>query len=148
MLNKEMLSASQKLKPLFTHMVFVGKNDASTEIGYEANYYGDINPKVLTIDGVARTLKSVGVNKFLSGSTIKVSTESFNINSRNIWLGRADTKQNFGNPDVYNGESGVVDWWSGQIFSEADLNKNVPIYIADSPPPTKSWMSYFGGSLC
>lgn len=134
MLNKEMLLTGNAYAP-YTHMVTVAKSSSGTDKGYVKNpysseEYGAISPSTLTVYG--DTWEIWGV--FSSSSKTTVNINGFFADFQMVYLGRSDTRTNYGHPGSGSEESGDA-IWNSAIFTDADVGKRIPVWISYDPPP-------------
>lgn len=135
MLNKEMLLTRNAYAP-YTHIVTVAKSPSGTDKGYvknphaPANEYGSISPLTLTVFGDTWEIRGV----FSSTSQTTVNINGLLADYQMLYLGRSDTRTNYGHP-VSGSETFGEAIWNSAIFTDADVGKRIPVWISYDPPP-------------
>nr|DAV25824.1 MAG TPA: hypothetical protein [Caudoviricetes sp.] len=137
MLNKELMLASnrQDAKDYTTYIVTVGQYDDHMIYGYSRNMYGNIDRDTVKfsdyqyhIDDIRQdNERGIGINLILDSFIDQTTATS-------IYLGRSDTKVNFGTPYMILESSGIVNW-QGNLFTAKDVGKEIPIWLSTTPPP-------------
>ena len=135
MLNKELLIASnrQDSKNYTTYIVTVGQYDDFMIYGYSRNMYGNIDRDTVKFSDYQYHINGIRQDNE-SGIGISLILDSFIDQTTSIYLGRSDTKVNFGTPYIILESSGIVKW-QGNLFTAKDVGKEIPIWLSTTPPP-------------
>lgn len=135
MLNKELLIASnrQDSKNYTTYIVTVGQYDDFMIYGYSRNMYGNIDRDTVKFSDYQYHINGIRQDNE-SGIGISLILDSFIDQTTSIYLGRSDTKVNFGTPYIILESSGIVNW-QGNLFTAKDVGKEIPIWLSTTPPP-------------
>ena len=134
MLNKNLLlSSNSQDSKNYTHIVTVGQRTGYMIYGYDDRNYGSIDTNAVNIPGLRGTIDSLRYDKE-SGLGSSLILAGFIDKGASIYLGRSDTKVNFGTPYLILDEQGTAKW-SGELFTWQDVGKEIPIWLSSSPPP-------------
>ena len=142
MLNKGILLAGRKSWAPYTHIVLCGFQQVSDYFyaaGFSPSFENSsILPNILKMSYGDDTPIAYLYNTFQSGEAeISLGTNGFFLaDCYRIYLGRSDTRENFGNPSDGNEESGYAIWrGSTPLFRPEDAGKEIPIWLNYTPPP-------------
>lgn len=136
MLNKELLLGYTKVYP-YTHLVKVSISEIDKVIGYSYELYdmGTITPEVLSISGYDCGVMSLYSWQKYNQTDLELATKG--APSTIIYLGRSDIGLSYGEgSNVFwdSSEPSLVKW-NGRVFTDADIDKVVPIWLSSNPPP-------------
>ena len=137
MLNNDVLLAASKVLPPHTHIVTVREDNQN----YGATSSSWISPNTLNLNGEICTideLMMIGVeNNPNYCDTRLMFTEEPDSNAK-VYLGRSDTKQNFGLCTSVVEFTGMREWDKVVAFTSKDVGKKIPIWLSTTPPHTNS----------
>lgn len=112
----------------YTHLVTVadlGENQYGYLFDKDTNSsLGSMNPSTVTDIYGEKEVAGLVASESIT-SIIEVDNAGFT----NIYLGRSDIKKFFGILALGS------HFWSGQLFSDSDVGKTIPIWLATTPPP-------------
>ena len=144
MLNKGLLLASGgKGWAPYTHIIvlcgFQQVSDDFYAAGFSPSFENSsITPNTLSMPYGDKTPIAYLYNTFQSGeANISLGTGGYFLaNYGIIYLGRSDTRENFGNPSVGSEEEGYATWrGSTPLFRPEDAGKEIPVWLSHTPPP-------------
>ena len=135
MLNNDVLLSASKAWPPHTHIVTVGEENQN----YGATWSGDISPRTLNLNGEICTidyLMMIGLEDQPGISDTRLMFTEEPDSDAKVYLGRSDTKQNFGLCTTVVEFTGLREWDELVAFTSKDVGKKIPIWLSTTPPHT------------
>lgn len=131
----------------YTHIVSVASWSnfvSSSNYGFNTSNGGNIEPKTVTVNGVALTIGAL--SNFPRSTTYRLSLafSSQVTTSGTLYIGRYDkllkiTVQLNENTEIYNVTH------TSPLFSPSDVGKDISIWLSTTPPPWKDGNDHSGG---
>lgn len=137
MLGKELLIAANTSAP-YTHLITVGNSVDLVGFVYDPYNHmtniGSISPNMFQEGVLEGEIRRV-YNSYIDGEII-VYINTFLADYQRLYLGRSDTRKNFGHPTSGSETAGEAIWGNhAMLFKSHDEGKVVPIWLSYDPPP-------------